>query len=516
MVDSSSMARGVPSQWKEALSAWRDALGAEKVQVDGEGIEAAQVATFPTTQQIWAVLFPSSREEVQACMQIASRFQIPIYPTSCGKNWGLGSRVPTEDAVLMDLSRMDRILDFDEDMAYVTVEPGVTFQQVFTFLKEQGSSLMLSVIGGSPYASVIGNCAERGDGVGPYGERPDHLCDMEVVLPDGEVLYTGFSRYATGGALAPLSRWAPGPGLSELFFQSSLGVITRLTIWLMPKPAYLQVVWATFRDAEQLAQSASVFRKLTLQGTIPRNTLALWNLYKVLARKQQYPWDTHADGKPLLMSDFAPLEPWYACAALYHPSREHARVEKRYLLDHLEHHVHDLMFFDQDGHAELSSDNLFLGAPTQENIFSTYWRKSSGPPEQMDPDRDRCGVLWMCHVIPFHTQAMSQFVQMTEQIVLEHGLEPNLGIACMSPRAARVFVALMYDREQDGADERAIRCHDAVFAALCDAGFLPYRLGLPSMLSMPPATDASSRFLAKVKELLDPARSLAPGRYEMP
>jgi 4-cresol dehydrogenase (hydroxylating) len=371
---------------------------------------------------------------------------------------------------------------------------------------------MISVTGGSPYASVIGNCAERGDGVGPYGDRAEHTCDLEVVLPDGEVLYTGFSRYAEASGIAPLSRWVPGPGLNELFLQSSLGIITRMTVWLMPKPAYLHVAWATFRDGAHLAQATDVFRRLMLQGVLPRNAMTMWNLYKILARKQQFPWQTQSIEEPFLLSS-VPAEPWYACAALYYPSREHARVDRRYLLEQLETHVHDLMFLDQEEHPEIANDSLFLGVPTEENIASTYWRKKQAPPVQMDPDRDRCGVLWTCHVVPLQSAAVGRFIEIAERVVLAHGLEPNLGLSCMSVRAMRVFVALMYDRDVEGHDQKAMQCHDAVFSALCAEGFLPYRLGLPSMSLMPDTTDHSSPLLQKIKTLLDPDHVLAPGRY---
>lgn len=501
-----------PVRLEGALAAWREALGDGRVAEQGEVFEAAQWTTFATPQRIWAVLFPVCREEVQACIQIASRFEVPVYPISRGKNWGLGSKLPPCDAVLLDLSRMDRIVDFDEEMAYITVEPGVTFQQVYAFLQAQGSSLMLSVTGGSPYASVIGNCAERGDGVGPYGDRAEHTCDMEVVLPDGEVLYTGFSRYAEASQIAPLSRWVPGPGINEMFLQSSLGIITRMTVWLMPKPAYLHLAWATFRDGAHLAEATEIFRRLMLQGVLPRNAMTMWNLYKILARKQQFPFATQSAEEPFLLSS-VPSEPWYACAPLYYPSREHARVDRRYLLEQLEDHVHDLMFFDQEEHPEIVQNSLFVGVPTEENIASTYWRKSQPPPAQMDPDRDRCGVLWTCHVVPLQSTAVSRFMEIAERIVLEHGLEPNLGLSCMSVRAMRVFVALMYDRDTEGHDQKAMRCHDAVFSALCAEGFLPYRLGLPSMSLMPTVTDQSAAFLHKIKSLLDPHHVLAPGRY---
>src|SRR3954447_21186886 len=105
-----------------AIDAWRQCLGADFVCVSEDVRAAAETATFATTQRIPAILWPGSRAEVQDCLRIANRFLVPLYPVSGGKNWGCGSRVPVRSGcVLLDLSRMNRILDYDEQLAYVTV-----------------------------------------------------------------------------------------------------------------------------------------------------------------------------------------------------------------------------------------------------------------------------------------------------------------------------------------------------------------------------------------------------------
>src|SRR5207244_2148969 len=123
---------------------------------------AAATATFATTARSPAIIRPASRAEVQEAVRIANRYRTPLYPVSAGKNWGYGSRVPVRDGcVLMELGRMARILDFDEDLAYVTVEPGVTPRQLLAFLREQGSRLRLGLTGSTLDASLIGNVLER-------------------------------------------------------------------------------------------------------------------------------------------------------------------------------------------------------------------------------------------------------------------------------------------------------------------------------------------------------------------
>ena len=130
---SALLAEEAVARLDQALEQWVTILGVGNVLVDRGSRAAAETATFATTQTVPAIISPASREEVQECIRIANRFRIPVYPVSSGKNWGYGSRVPVADAsVLIDLSRMNRILEFNEKLAYVTVEPGVTQRSFFS------------------------------------------------------------------------------------------------------------------------------------------------------------------------------------------------------------------------------------------------------------------------------------------------------------------------------------------------------------------------------------------------
>src|SRR5215469_6065048 len=104
-----------------ALREWVRILGPEFVVTCQEELRDAGTATFASQRVIPAILRPASREEVQACVRIANRYGVALYPISSGKNWGYGSRLPASDhCALLDLSRMNRIVDFNEDLAYVT------------------------------------------------------------------------------------------------------------------------------------------------------------------------------------------------------------------------------------------------------------------------------------------------------------------------------------------------------------------------------------------------------------
>lgn len=136
---------------RDAYAEWIRALGRQWVITSGVELRDASTATFATQQVVPAILRPASREEVQDCVRIANRHGVALYPISSGKNWGYGSRVPASgDCALLDLSRLNRIVDFNEDLAYVTVEPGVTQRQLFDYLTTQKSRLWMDATGASP------------------------------------------------------------------------------------------------------------------------------------------------------------------------------------------------------------------------------------------------------------------------------------------------------------------------------------------------------------------------------
>src|SRR5215471_7134503 len=179
--------------YTSAIHDWTDVVGPDHVLTSPPQLAAAETGTFATGHRIPAIVCPANRPEVQECMRIANRRSVPVYPISTGRNWGYGSRMPAASGcVLLDLGRMNRILDFNEDLGYVTVEPGVTQAQLQDFLAERKSNLWMDSTGASPNCSLIGNAVERGFGHTPYGDHFAHSCDYEVVLPTGEVLETGF------------------------------------------------------------------------------------------------------------------------------------------------------------------------------------------------------------------------------------------------------------------------------------------------------------------------------------
>ncbi len=522
------------------LQAWQTLLGDEHVVVDEEKLQAIQTATYATTQRVPAIIRPGNRPEVQECVKIANQYHVPIYPISAGKNWGYGSRVPVRDGcVILDLGRLNRIVDYNEKLAYVSVEPGVTRQQLFEFLQQQQSNLWLSVTGSTPDSSLIGNTLERA-AKSPLGDRFAHVCAFEVVLPTGEFIHTGMGRFANAKA-APVARWGVGPFLDGLFTQSNLGIVTQMTMWLMPKPKFYQFFWYILEQDAQLEVLIENLRELRLTDVL-KTTFVLTNDYRTISMRSQYPW-AEAQGQTPLPDALrrklrADAGSWFGEGALYSADEKQSEVERQLIqqaieasgaafyyyneeLATLSNNQLQVLFptvdFDQVDRDQVDQwyrENFNRGYPNDSSIKMTYWRKKQDWPAQMAPDRDQCGLFWVVPSLPFEAIAVREAVSIVEKIALAYQYEPSIGLNCVSARHIDMTAAIVYDPEQGGEDERALTCFDEMMKQLMQAGYYPYRLNTHLMETLPTPDDDYNKVIDVLKRALDPNNILAPGRYD--
>ncbi len=174
-----------------------------------------------------ALVFPVSTQEVSDVLRFAWKYRIPVTPRGAGTNL-VGSTVPLYRGIILDLSRMNHILEVDEESFHATVEPGVVLKDFQAHVESLG--LFYPPDPGEKTATIGGNIATNAGGMRAvkYGVTRDYVRALEVVLADGRVITVGSKNVKDASGLA----------LKQLFIGSegTLGVITKCVLKLVPKP----------------------------------------------------------------------------------------------------------------------------------------------------------------------------------------------------------------------------------------------------------------------------------------
>jgi len=245
------------SELKNALAEFERVVGPDWVFTSDADVDLYRDAYSPfggEPEELVAssAVAPASTEQVQQIVRIANRYRVPLYPISTGKNLGYGGSAPTlSGSVVLDLKRMNRIIEVNEANAYALVEPGVSYFDLYRYIKERDLKVWIDCPDPG-WGSVLGNAIDRGGGytMASYRNHFDSHCGMEVVLPNGELLRTGM------GAIPSAKTWQQfktgcGPWIDGVFSQGNYGVVTKMGFWLMPEPeAYLRARVAVPRYAD--------------------------------------------------------------------------------------------------------------------------------------------------------------------------------------------------------------------------------------------------------------------------
>ncbi|MGN6568467.1 MAG: FAD-binding oxidoreductase, partial [Flavipsychrobacter sp.] len=189
------------------------------------------------------VLQPETVEQVSAVMRYCNEQLLPVTPRGTGTGLS-GGALPTAGGVVLEMRRFDKILNLDKRNLQVTVEPGVITQVLQEHVKAEG--LFYPPDPASKGSCFIGGNISENSG-GPkavkYGVVKDYVLNLEIVLPDGEVMWTG----------ANVLKNATGYNLTQLIVGSegTLGVVTKIVLRLIPAVKHDLLLLVPFRSAVQ-------------------------------------------------------------------------------------------------------------------------------------------------------------------------------------------------------------------------------------------------------------------------
>src|ERR1700712_2650047 len=199
------------------------------------------------------VIKPRTTEEISAIMKICNANMIPVTPRGGGTGLS-GGALPHLGGVLISMERFNSIVQIDERNLQVTTEPGVITEVLQNAVKEKG--LFYPPDPSSRGSCFIGgNIAENSGGpkAVKYGVVRDYVLNLEIVLPTGEILWTG----------ANVLKNSTGYNLTQLIVGSegTLAVVTKIVLKLIPLPKYDLLMLVPFRSLEKAGEAVSaIFR----------------------------------------------------------------------------------------------------------------------------------------------------------------------------------------------------------------------------------------------------------------
>ncbi len=491
-----------------AIKAMRSVVGDEWVFGDPEAVMPWGKVYVPDPNgrhvPLGAVC-PRTVEEVQEIVRIANKYKQPIWPISTGKNMGYGMAAPaTPGQIVLDLKRMNRILEVDADLGTCLIEPGVTYQQLKDYLDDNNIPLWIDVPTVGPIASPVGNTLDRGVGYTPYGEHFTFQCGMEVVLPNAEILRTGMGSIE-GSTAWQAFKWGYGPYVDGLFTQSNFGIVTKMGMWLMPQPPVYKPFVVRHRKMEDVARIVEATRPLRIANIVPNVVLMMGGAYQLAMFKRRN--EIVPDGQPLDDASVKKaakangLGMWNTYFALYGTEQTVAAIEP-IIRAQLTASSGEVLTAAEMGdnpwfhhHATLMEGGLNL-----DEIGLLRWRGAGG------------GLAWFAPVAAAKGAEAEGQTKLAREILDKHGFDYTAAYA-IGWRDLHHIIALLYDKSDPEQEKKADACYQDLVTTFGKKGWASYRTGVNSMELVAQQYGQTNRDFNKLlKNAIDPNGVIAPGK----
>ena len=517
-------------EFAAALALFRQAVGAEWVFTRAEDLALYRDAYSPMWDEAderlaSAAVAPDGVEQVQAVVKTANTYKIPIYPISTGRNLGYGGSAPVlSGSVVLDLRRMNRILEVNERNASVLVEPGVSYFDLYRHIRQKKLKVWIDVPDPG-WGSLIGNALERGAGytVSPFRDHWAAHCGMEVVLANGDVVRTGM------GALPGAKSWQQfqygyGPQVDGLFSQGNAGIVTKMGFWLLAEPEAFRACRVRVPKYEHLAplidtlsylMNSGVMNSMTrlespllygiaIGGPVDAGVQALLARGATTQELEQY------GSEHSLAYWSAPLR-FYGPAKVVEAQWEYAREKLSAAIPGATFDEEPVVRFPlSDAQAEETLDPASFGVPSLV-AFGMGARSPTNP-------TPFSGHVWFSPVIPMSAEAVMECQRVFITAFKEWGVQP-LGVPLPQSYHPRTFVQIygfpvVRDIETNKKNRDIFR---RMIKLAAEHGWGEYRTAPAFMDDCMAAYSFNDHALLRlhetIKDALDPNGILSAGRY---
>ncbi|POR33555.1 Putative aryl-alcohol oxidase vanillyl-alcohol oxidase [Tolypocladium paradoxum] len=525
------------SAFGAAIRELQGRLGTANVVLNDQALDDGWYMEHPNTHDAFnlleseetvasAIAYPGNTAEVQAIVLWANEHGIPIYPISMGRNRkpsnrlkrgrpnpvGYGGAAPrVRGSVVVDLGkRMNKILDINPNDYTCLVEPGVSFYALHEAIQAQGYDHVWIDVPDLGGGSVLGNTLDRGVGYTPYGDHWAVHSGLEVVLPTGEVVRTGM------GAMPGSTAWQTfpygfGPLHDGLFSQSNFGIVTKMGMTLMPNPGGSESFMYTFPKEEDLAQLVEIIRPLRISNIL-ENVAQLKHCIQEVAALGR-PRSEIYQGEGTIPMEVIRRElrklPCGDCTWIYYGTAYGPEHIRKYKLD----------IIDREFKKVLGSRRVDPDTIPADHYFWARHRVASGIPDLHElawlnwlPNG---GHVFFSPVSSITGSDAKKLLQIAKRRHREAGLD-MFPAFCVGLREMHLILNIVYDRDDPKSREAATRCMRAMIDDAAKEGYGEYRTHLifqdQVMKTYSWNDNALSKLNAKLKDALDPAGILAPGR----
>lgn len=460
------------------------------------------VTEFPA-RNIESISKPDSISALKETIKLANKNEKPVYAISTGHNWGLGSKLPVMDSDIIDLSRLNRIVEVNESLAYARIQPGVTQIQLANYLKEHCPELMLNVTGSDAHSSILANAIERGSG--KNGQRANDIRELTIINSEGKEFTTGFGSFSDHSN--SFYKYGLGPDLTHLFTQSNFGIVTEGVINLMPKQPFN--LYLGHVKHEDLGKFLEVFAML-VRKEIVGNSLEI---------------DSQNDPKIFELFDkIDTTDQGWVCWFVAFGSEPIRAAKHTEIQETLEASVCDLkMYSSEKDYSSLLPPiqvriSRYSGIPNDHSLISTA--KAFGVELDVgNPDLDTHKLLpgFRCvlPVIPFSKDG-AKIIDLILSYSENTSFEPAISIIGLDHYALEVFARVYFNRTDEKEITSAGEWASGLLHLLKNEGIYPYRLDVENMIGyLSNVNDPFKSLKEVIKKHLDPKGIIAPGRYHL-
>lgn len=434
-----------------------------------------------------AIVRVEAVDALQGVVELAARYGIALVPRVAGTNLG-GLTIPARGGFIVDLTRMNRIVQLDERDLVCVIEPGVTFGQLADALTRLEPPLTVGFPLSPPETSVMANCLL--DGLGnlslKHGAMGDWVQGLEVVRADGSLLKTGVGAL---GVPVPFGR-APLPDLTGLFlsWQGTTGIVSKLALQLWPEPAFRERSFVMAYDREAVYRALSELPRLEILNDLGGLS---WTTGKMLFGVE----------RPV---ERDPAEPEFLFYVDIGANSQRLFDQKR---REFSSYLAGLRKAGLKVDDPLDLDSLVRLEPRLERLARF--------PTRLDflLDHPGGGLTWVGTYGP--TSRFAPGLERGLEIVERYGFPPTIVARPMRGGHFSVLrFILLFDKKVPDEVERVRSCNEELCDALLSEGFVMYKTPAWAVERYRERLDPGFvRLAGEVQALLDPERIMNPGHW---